>query len=81
MSTPPITYQVTLADLIMFADAACDLDGLQGLIQYNPAERERIADMAQRMHDTVERAAGAEAFEIYGADETCIKPQDAEAPT
>lgn len=79
MSKPPITYPVTLADLILFADAAAELDGLQGLIKYSPDERARLADMAQRMHDIVERAAGAEAFEIYGADETCIKPEDTRA--
>jgi len=35
-----------------------------------PAERARIMEMLDRVHDTVERAAGEDAHFIYAADDS-----------
>lgn len=80
MSNPPATYPVTLADLMLFAESAGELDSLKNIIAIDrPVEAYRIGALVERMHETIARAAGADAFEIYGADETCIQPEGAEA--
>jgi len=64
---PPVTYHVDLADLSLFADAAAELDGYKS---YLPApDVVRITHMAKRLHDTVERAAGAASGLIYEGED------------
>lgn len=71
MSTPPVIYPVTLADLTTMADAASELDGMRMFYVDQPGEQERIARMATALHDIVERAAAHDAELIYGpAEET-----------
>lgn len=73
MTNPPVTYPVTLADLVLFADAAAELDALNGFVAASgdaPIEEvARVKDMVERMHDAIERAAGADAGEIYAPDD------------
>jgi len=64
------TYNVTLSDLHLFADAACELDAYKDTLAGNPAERARIMEMLDRVHDIVERAAGDDAHFIYAADDS-----------
>jgi hypothetical protein len=64
------TYNVTLSDLQLFADAACELDAYKDTLAAKPAERARIMEMLERVHDTVERAAGGDANLIYCPDDS-----------
>lgn len=63
-------YAVTLSDLLLFADAACELDAYKDTLANKPAERERIMEMLDRVHNTVERVAGVDANFIYSADDS-----------
>lgn len=66
MNRPPVTYPVTLADLVDIADAARDLDETRPFYVDRPDEQQHIAARAQRLHDIVERAAAHDAHLIYG---------------
>jgi hypothetical protein len=63
-------YAVTLDELQLFADAACELDSYKDTLSDKPDERERIVDMIERIHDTVQRVAGADAHFIYAPDDS-----------
>lgn len=69
MTRPPMTYRVTLADLVEFADCAAELDGMRQFYVDNPAEQERIAGHVERLHNIVERAAAQDAALIYAPDD------------
>lgn len=70
MTNPPVTYQVTLADLVLFADAAGELDTLKNYVDLDrPEETYRIRAIVERMHDAIERAAGADGDQIYAPDD------------
>lgn len=60
----PITYCMSLDDLTLIADAACELDGCKDLVT-DEASAQRIEAMVTRMHDAVERAAGVACGMIY----------------
>lgn len=63
-------YQITLDDLKMFADAACELDYLSGFIDPEaPDANQRVTDMVNKLHAAVERIAGPDAGEIYAPDD------------
>ena len=62
----PVTYQVTLADLITIADAAAELDESRRFYVDQPAEQDRLAAHVIQLHDIVERAAHVDAARIYG---------------
>lgn len=66
-------YPITLADLVLFADAAAELDALNGFVAARgdaPIEEvARVKDMVERMHDAIERVAGTDAGEIYAPDD------------
>ena len=64
---PPVTYQASLADLILFADVTAELDGLKCYLP--AADYDRLAGMVERLHSTVERLAGSDAGLIYKDDE------------
>jgi len=49
--------RVDLADLMLIADAACELDDARQFYVDRPGEQQRLAAMVERMHDIVERAA------------------------
>lgn len=73
---PPVTYPVTLADLIDIADAARDLDESRQFYVDRPGERRQIAARSERLHGIVERAAAHDAHLIYGpAEESDHEPQ------
>jgi hypothetical protein len=61
---PPVTYPVSLADLINVADAAAELDGMRMFYVDQPAEQARIASVVAQLHDLVERAAAHDAAMI-----------------
>ena len=65
MNRPPVTYRVSLADLVLFSDAAAELDDYKDTLEDNPAERARIIAMVYRIHDTVERVAGNDSTLVY----------------
>lgn len=69
MSRPPVTYPVSLADLMLFADAAAELDAYKDTLTDKPAERARIIAMIFLVHSAVERAAGLDEALVYGVDE------------
>lgn len=63
-------YSVSLADLQLFADAACELDGLNGYIDPDfPPDNQRITALVERTHAAIERIAGPDAAEIYAPDD------------
>jgi hypothetical protein len=66
MTRPPVTYPVSLADLMLIADAASELDGMRMHYVDRPSEQERISALVQRLHDLAERAAAHDAVLIYG---------------
>lgn len=66
---PPITYPCNLADLILFGDCAAELDSYKHCLAIPQLDRERIAAMVERLHDAVERIAGADAGLVYGPAE------------
>ncbi|MCD6706427.1 MAG: hypothetical protein LT080_08245 [Thiobacillus sp.] len=66
---PPVTYPCNLADLILFGDCAAELDSYKHCLTIPQADRDRIAAMVERMHDAVERLAGADAWLVYGPEE------------
>lgn len=65
----PVTYTMTLSDLIDIADGAAELDGLRMFLVDQPDQMERVAERVARMHDIVERAAGQDAARIYADDD------------
>ena len=65
---PPVTYPVSLADLIAIADAACELDGMRMFYVDRPDEQERLARVVWQLHGIAERAAAHDAALIYGVD-------------
>lgn len=60
---------VDLADLILIADAACELDAAKQFYIDRPDEQQRLAAMVERLHNIVERAAGTQAAAIYAPDD------------
>lgn len=72
---PGVTYPVNLADLALFADAAAELDGYK--CHLPAADAARIAGMVERLHDTVERVAGAASGLIYPEDDCPILDYEA----
>lgn len=66
---PPVTYPVSLADLIVIADAACHLESYRHMLVDNPAEQVIVQRHIQQLHDIAERAAAHDAVLIYGADD------------
>ena len=66
---PPVTYPVSLADLVTIADAASELDGMRMFYVDQPVEQDRISSVVQRLHDMVERAAVHDAVLIFGPGE------------
>ena len=69
MTRPPVTYNVNLADLELFADAACELDCYKDTLGDKPAEQARIIAMLERIHETVERAAGPDSDLVYAPED------------
>jgi hypothetical protein len=63
VTNPHVTYPVDLSDLALFADAAAELDGHKCYLP--PTDAARIAGMVKRLHDTIERVAGAASGLIY----------------
>ncbi len=56
MSTAPVTYPVSLADLILVADAAAELDGMRQFYVDRP-DQQHISRMVAGLHtDIAERA-------------------------
>lgn len=73
---PPVTYPVSLADLIDIADAARDLDESRQFYVDRPGEQQQLAARAERLHEIVGRAAAHDAHLIYGpAEESDHEPQ------
>lgn len=69
-------HTVTLDDLKLFADAACELDALNGYVDPDcPAETQRIRTLIERAHAAIERIAGPDAGEIYAQDDGSIVEQ------
>lgn len=54
---PPVRYSVDLADLQLIADVACELDGMRRFYVDRPDEQQRIAALAARLRDMIERVA------------------------
>lgn len=72
MSRPPVIYPATLADLIMLAEMASELDAYKDCLAELPHERARIIALLERAHDRVEELAGIDAALVYCADEPLI---------
>lgn len=70
MTRPPITYPCNLDDLVLFANATAELDSYKHCLAIPQADRDRIAAMVERLHDAVERLAGADGKLIYGPEES-----------
>jgi hypothetical protein len=66
MTQPPVSYPVSLADLMLIADAASELDGMRMHYVDRPSEQDRIARLVESLHDIAERAAAHDAALIYG---------------
>lgn len=62
-------YSVSLDDLKLIADAACELDCYRDALKNKPAEHARITGMVTALHNLAERSAAADAPMIYGPDE------------
>jgi hypothetical protein len=59
-------YQVTLADLIDIADAACHLSGYQMMLVDNPSEQTAVRTYEHKLHEIAARASGRAEPLIYG---------------
>jgi fructose-1,6-bisphosphatase/inositol monophosphatase family enzyme len=59
-------YQVTLADLIDIADAACHLADYQNMLVDKPAEQAAVRMYETKLHDIAQRASGNADVVIYG---------------
>ena len=70
---PPVTYPLSLADLINIADAAAELDGMRMFYVDRPSEQDRISRLVKQLHDMVERAAARDAALIYAPDDEPVK--------
>lgn len=70
---PPVTYSCSLADLVLFADCAAELDAYKDCLAYTPAERSRVIILLERLHDTVERIAGSDGHHIYAPDDEPVR--------
>lgn len=66
---PLVVYPCNLDDLVLFANGAAELDSYKECAVIEPADRARIAAMVERLHEAVERIAGAQAERIYGQTE------------
>ncbi len=73
MSRPPITYPVSLADLINVADAAAELDAMKIFYVDQPDMQKLIARRVDQLHDIVQRAAALDAALIYAPDDEAEK--------
>lgn len=63
-------FNITLADLKLFADVASELDTLKNYVDLDrPEETDRIVKIIERTHAAIERIAGPHAGEIYAADD------------
>lgn len=65
---PRVTYPVSLADLVAFADCAATLDSIKGCLVDKPAEIDLINAQVQRVYDAIERSAGDDAARIFPED-------------
>lgn len=65
MTAAPVTYQVSLEDLIDIADAAADLDAMKQFYVDQPDMQQQIGARARRLHDIVDRAAAGDVVGIY----------------
>lgn len=77
MTACPVTYPVNLADLVLFADAACELDTYKHMLADRPVAQARIAAMIGRLHDTVERVAGPAGGLIYQGEDDVLLDYEA----
>ena len=67
---PPVTYQATLADLILFADALAELENYKNTLAAMTFEKSRVLALICRVNEAVERIAGLEhRNRIYDADD------------
>ncbi|MDP1925737.1 MAG: hypothetical protein Q8K57_13265 [Thiobacillus sp.] len=66
---PPVTYPVSLADLVNIADAAAELKHLRMFYIDHPSAQDRLANLARKLNDMVERAAVHDAALVYGKSE------------
>ena len=73
---PPVTYPVTLADLVDISDAADDLASMKQFYVDNPDVQLMIAVRAEKLRAIVQRAAALDAHLIYRhAKESDHEPQ------
>jgi len=66
---PPVTYQATLADLILFADAVMELDIYKNTLDDMTFEKSRLLAMICRVNEAIERIAGLDYNKIFDADD------------
>lgn len=69
MTRPPVTYPVSLSDLVEIAEAASDLDDMKCFYVDQPAVIAQIKKRVDCLHAIVERAAGFDQALIYGVPE------------
>ena len=69
MTLAPVTYPVSLSDLITMADAAAELDGMRMFYVDRPDEQQRISRIVSGLHDIAERAANHASGLIYQEDD------------
>lgn len=62
-------YTISLDDLKLIADAACELDCYRDILKHKPAEHARVTGMVTALHSLAERSAAADAALIYGPEE------------
>lgn len=65
---PRVTYPVSLADLVAFADCAATLDSLKGYLVDRPCDIDIINSQVQRVYDAIERSAGDDVARIFPED-------------
>ncbi|MCK9386109.1 MAG: hypothetical protein M0Q15_15980 [Nevskia sp.] len=74
---PPVTYPVSLADLVNIADAAAELDAMKIFYVDRPDLQKLIAGRVDQLHDIVQRAAAHDAELIYAPSD---EPAEEGAP-
>jgi hypothetical protein len=60
-------YQVTLADLIDIADAACHLEAYMSMLVDNPSEQAIVNGYVRKLHDISTRSSGSAEGLIYAS--------------
>ena len=66
---PPVTYPATLADLILFADAAVELEKHKNMLDAMTFEKSRMLALICRVNEAIERIAGLDHNKIFDADD------------